>query len=216
MNGKPGQAGARSARIATLSDQEALAIVDLIAGEFATTETPAGEKEQSAALAAAFAATGTAIDLSPSATADAAVAGRAARELLGIMAEVPEMQDALAHWIALFERQKMGKLRVIRKSDGALVGRCGFGVYGPDDTPEIGYSLYPEFWGNGYVYEAASALRDWYWRETDRDHFIGLADVRNENSLKVLRKLGGIYTHTGDNDHGHHCEWYRYDRPAAA
>lgn len=127
-----------------------------------------------------------------------------------------EMDAALAHWIELFERQKMGKLRVVRKADGGLVGRCGFGVYGPEEIPEIGYSLFPEFWGNGYVYEAASALRDWYWRETDRDHFIGLADVRNEKSLKVLRKLGGVYTHTGDNDHGHHCEWYRYDRPAAA
>jgi RimJ/RimL family protein N-acetyltransferase len=127
-----------------------------------------------------------------------------------------EMDTALASWIALFERQKMGKLRVTRKSDGVLVGRTGFGVYGPEETPEIGYSLYPEFWGNGYVFEAASALRDWYWHETDRDHFIGLADVRNENSLKVLRKLGGIYTHTGNNEDGHYCEWYIYNRPTAA
>lgn len=126
------------------------------------------------------------------------------------------MDQALAHWIDLFERQKMGKLRVTRKSDGVLVGRCGFGVYGPEEIPEIGYSLYPEFWGNGYVWEAASALRDWYWRETDRDYFLGMADARNEASLKVLRKLGGAYTHTGDNDHGHYCEWYVYKRPAAA
>lgn len=126
-----------------------------------------------------------------------------------------EMDDALAGWIALFERQKMGKLRVTRKADGVLVGRCGFGVYGPDDTPEIGYSLYPEHWGHGYAYEAASALADWYWRETTRDHFIGLADVRNEMSLKVLRRLGGVYTHTGGNDHGHLCEWYIYRRPTA-
>ena len=109
----------------------------------------------------------------------------------------------------------MGKLRVTRKSDGVLVGRCGFGVYGPEETPEIGYSLYPEFWGNGYITEAASALRDWYWRETDRDHFIGIADVNNQNSLKALRRIGGVYTHTGPNDHGHVCEWYIYNRPAA-
>lgn len=127
-----------------------------------------------------------------------------------------EMDTALTHWIALFDRQRMGKLRVTRKSDGVLVGRCGFGVEGEEELPEIGYSLYPEFWGNGYAYEAAAGLRDWYWRETDRPYFIGMADVRNEASLKVLRKLGGVYTHTGDNDHGHHCEWYRYDRPAAA
>jgi RimJ/RimL family protein N-acetyltransferase len=126
-----------------------------------------------------------------------------------------EMDGALAHWIDLFERQQMGKLRVTRKSDGVLVGRCGFGVEGVEEIPEIGYSLYPEFWGNGYVYEAASGLRDWYWRETDRPFFIGMADVRNEPSLKVLRKIGGVFTHTGPNDHAHQCEWYRYDRPAS-
>jgi [ribosomal protein S5]-alanine N-acetyltransferase len=125
-----------------------------------------------------------------------------------------EMDSALRHWIELFERHKLGKLRVVRKADGVLLGRCGFGVYGAENIPEIGFSLYPAFWGNGYILEAASGLCDWYWRETDRDFFIGLADVRNENSLKVLRKLGGTYTHTGDNDHGHLCEWYRYDRPA--
>jgi ribosomal-protein-alanine N-acetyltransferase len=127
-----------------------------------------------------------------------------------------EMDSALGHWIELFKRQKMGKLRVTRKADGVLVGRCGFGVYGEEATPEIGFSLFPEFWGNGYIFEAASSLRDWYWRETDRNHFIGLADVRNENSLKVLRKLGGVYTHTGDNVRGRRCDWYRYDRPAQA
>ncbi len=126
-----------------------------------------------------------------------------------------EMDTALAHWMMLFERQKMAELRVTRKSDGVLVGRCGFGVEGVEEIPEIGYSLYPEFWGNGYVFEAASALRDWYWRETDRPYFIATADVNNEASLKVLRKIGGVFTHKGPNDHGHQCEWYRYDRPAA-
>jgi ribosomal-protein-alanine N-acetyltransferase len=127
-----------------------------------------------------------------------------------------DMDAALAHWIALFERQKMGKLRVTRKADGVLLGRCGFGVEGVEEMPEIGYSLYPEFWGNGYAFEAAAALRDWYWRETDRPRFIGTADVRNEASLKVLRKLGGVFTHTGDNEDGHHCEWYVWHRPAVA
>ena len=125
------------------------------------------------------------------------------------------MDKALAHWIDLFERQKMGKLRVTRKSDGVLVGRCGFGVFGEEEVPEIGYSLYPEHWGNGYAFEAASALRDWYWRETDRPNFIGCADVRNEASLKILRKIGGVYTHRGDNGEGHLCDFFIYERPAA-
>ncbi len=127
-----------------------------------------------------------------------------------------EMDGALTHWIELFARQKMGKLRVTRKSDGVLVGRCGFGVEGRRGTAGDRLLALSGILGNGYAYEAASGLREWYWRETERPYFIGMADVRNEASLKVLRKLGGVYTHTGDNDHGHHCEWYRYDRPAAA
>jgi ribosomal-protein-alanine N-acetyltransferase len=127
-----------------------------------------------------------------------------------------EMDEALAHWIDLFETQRMGKLRVTRKSDGVLVGRCGFGVYGADRVPEIGYSLYPEHWGNGYAFEAASALRDWYFRETDRPFFLGMADVRNESSLKVLRRIGMTETHVDHNEDGHYVQFFIYPRPAAA
>lgn len=126
-----------------------------------------------------------------------------------------EMDQALAHWIDLFSTQKMGKLRVTRKSDGVLVGRCGFGVYGSDRVPEIGYSLYPEHWGNGYAFEAASALRDWYFLETERPFFLGMADVRNESSLKVLRRIGMTETHVDHNEDGHYVQFFIYHRPAA-
>ena len=42
-----------------------------------------------------------------------------------------------------------------------------------------------------------------------------MADARNEASLKVLRKLGGVYTHTGDSHDHAGVEFYRYDRPTA-
>jgi RimJ/RimL family protein N-acetyltransferase len=123
-----------------------------------------------------------------------------------------QMTKALAHWIDLFERQQMGKLRVRRKADGVLVGRAGFGVHGPDEIPEIGYALYPEFWGNGYAFEAASALRDWYWRATDRDHFLGMAFVANEPSRKVLRRIGMIETHQEPED-GRMLQFHILKRP---
>lgn len=125
------------------------------------------------------------------------------------------MEAALAHWIELFETVKMGKLRVRRKSDGVLVGRAGYGIYGPSGEPEIGYSLYPEFWGNGYAFEAASGLRDWIFRETDRSHFIGMADVRNAASIKVLRGIGMTPLGQQPNDDGQLCEFHIYRRPAA-
>lgn len=128
---------------------------------------------------------------------------------------LPAMEESLQSWIELFATRRLGKLRVTRKADGVLVGRAGFGTYPPDDTPEIGYSLYPEHWGNGYAYEAASGLRDWYYRETDGDHFIGVADVRNEASLKVLERIGMSRTHVGMSHEGHYCQFFIHRRPAA-
>lgn len=126
---------------------------------------------------------------------------------------VAEMEAALDEWIELFETRRLGKMRVTRKSDGVLVGRCGYGIYGPTGEPEIGYSLYPEFWGQGYAFEAASGMRDWYFRETDEPHFIGMADVRNAASLKVLERIGMTRTRVEASDEGMLCQFHIMVRP---
>ncbi|MEO8757245.1 MAG: GNAT family N-acetyltransferase [Devosia sp.] len=113
----------------------------------------------------------------------------------------------LAEWISQFDTQRMGKLRVTRKSDGAMVGRAGFGLHGPTGEPEIGYALFREHQGQGYATEAAAALRDWIFRDTDWDHFIGFADVRNESSLKVLRRIGMVETVVADFE-GMICQFH--------
>ena len=108
---------------------------------------------------------------------------------------IADLEKELDHWIELFETRRLGKLRVTRKADGVLVGRCGYGVYGPNDEPELGYSLYPEFWGNGYAFEAACGMRDWLFEETDTPFFWGSADSRNEASVNILRGIGLRETH---------------------
>jgi hypothetical protein len=106
MTSERSQIELREERIASLSDQQALAIVDLIAGEYADMETPAGEKEQRAALDAAFRAAGVKVDLSQSTTADIAAAGRAARELLRVMAQAPDLHASLDGWLEEPPRQE--------------------------------------------------------------------------------------------------------------
>lgn len=119
--------------------------------------------------------------------------------------------QALRGWIALFNQSRLGKLRVTRKSDGVLVGRAGFGVE-PSGEPEIGYALYPDHWGMGYGLEAAAALRDWIFRETDEPHFLGMADVRNGPSLRVLRAIGMTPTHVVEEP-GRHMQYHILRRP---
>lgn len=106
-----------------------------------------------------------------------------------------ECAARLSVWIDNFSTHRMGKLRLIRKSDGVFVGRAGFGLYPPTGEPEIGYALLPEHRGAGYATEAASALRDWIFHDTAWDQFIGFADIRNYPSLAILRRIGMVPTH---------------------
>jgi RimJ/RimL family protein N-acetyltransferase len=122
-----------------------------------------------------------------------------------------ECTTALMHWIDLFETRRLGKMRLERKSDGLLVGRCGFGVHGPEAVPEIGFSLFPQYRGQGYATEAATALRDWYFAETDSDHFIGMADVRNTASLATLARIGMKKTHV-EPDGDRQVQFHIYTR----
>lgn len=101
----------------------------------------------------------------------------------------------LAVWHENFAQHRMGKLRLTRRSDGAFIGRAGFGLFGDKDEPEIGYALLPAYHGEGYATEAASGLRDWIFRETAWTYFLGFADVRNGASLAVLARIGMTKTH---------------------
>ncbi len=124
-----------------------------------------------------------------------------------------ESEAALALWMDLFAARKLGKLRVRRKADGVLVGRAGYGIYDPTGEPELGYALYPEHWGNGYAFEAASGLRDWIFRETRATHFIGIADVNNAPSLRILTGIGMNETHVEPYGKERVYRFHIYRRP---
>lgn len=118
----------------------------------------------------------------------------------------------IALWDKNFKEHRMGKLRLIRKTDGELVGRAGFGIYEPTGEPELGYALFQKQWGNGYAFEAANGLRDWIFRETNHDHFIGLADVRNNASIRILQGIGMEPTRIAIDEYGLTCQFHDYKR----
>lgn len=120
---------------------------------------------------------------------------------------------ALAGWIDLFATRQLGKLRLARKSDGAFVGRAGFGIYTPTGEPEIGFALFEDFQGKGYATEAAAGLRDWFFRSDKGEHFIGLADTRNKPSLAVLRKIGMEPTYVEYEPGGLSAQFHLLRRP---
>jgi hypothetical protein len=86
-------------RIAKLSDQQALSIVDSVAGEFAPEEMPEGRDEQAGALATLLRPASPELDTKAALKADTAAAAQAARELLKVMAEAPEMRASVEGWL---------------------------------------------------------------------------------------------------------------------
>ena len=57
-------------------------------------------------------------------------------------------------------------------------------------------------------------MRDWMFRETDASHFIGMADVRNAASLKVLGRIGMTKTVVEPSDDGQMVQFHIMRRPA--
>lgn len=86
-------------KVALLTDQQALSIVGSLAGEFAEADTPEGYEAQMQALKALFEKEGQAPDLESAAGSKTPAAANAARQLLLLIAELPEAGSSLEQWL---------------------------------------------------------------------------------------------------------------------
>jgi hypothetical protein len=86
-------------RVSTLTDQQALSIVDFLAGEFASSDMPEGTKAQAQALGALLSREGHDLDLSRVAQSSTTPAATAARQVLLMMAQVPQMKASVDQWL---------------------------------------------------------------------------------------------------------------------
>ena len=89
-----------------------------------------------------------------------------------------------------------GMLAVERRKDGAFLGICGLSVehWYPDDL-QIGWRLFPRYWGQGYATEAALVWRDHAFSR-DIARLISISDVPNTRSHRLMQRLGMRLDHT--------------------
>lgn len=71
----------------------------------------------------------------------------------------------------------------------------------PAGMMEIGWRLAPEFWGNGYVTEAAKAWLDFAFERLGREEIVSFAVWNNVRSTAVMERLGMRPDPSGDFDH---------------
>jgi ribosomal-protein-alanine N-acetyltransferase len=121
----------------------------------------------------------------------------------------------LQYTLASYEQLALGYLAVLRKDDGALIGRCGLmdlvvdstepehgirrGWFGREEAPvgialtyecELGYTFDPAVWGQGLATEAACCVRD-YARDVLRlSYAVSAIRPQNTRSRRVAERSG--------------------------
>lgn len=104
------------------------------------------------------------------------------------------------------EKHGFGFWAVILKETGELIGNCGLTMQMIDgeSLPEIGYHINKNHWRKGYAKEAASAVRDWAWANTDYPALYSYMTKDNEASVKTAAALGMVKI--GEYTDGHYGE----------
>lgn len=72
---------------------------------------------------------------------------------------------------------------------------------------EIGYSIHPDYWGQGYASEAALAVRDFAFSNTEVTLLRATCRPENKGSAAVLQKIGMRYVKTIPLDKLVHGTW---------
>lgn len=73
--------------------------------------------------------------------------------------------------------------------------------YLPIGSIEIGWRLAPEYWGKGYVTEAANAWLGFGFETLGTDEIVSFAVWNNARSTKVMERIGMTADPSGDFDH---------------
>lgn len=93
----------------------------------------------------------------------------------------------LGHWAL----NGFGRWAVVEKASGRMIGRTGF-LDAPYEWPgnELGWTFLREMWGKGYATEAATAARDFGFREIGMERVISMIHPDNAPSQAVAGRLG--------------------------
>jgi [ribosomal protein S5]-alanine N-acetyltransferase len=92
--------------------------------------------------------------------------------------------------MAMYENHGFGLWHAARRSDGVSIGMCG--LLKRDILPDvdIGYAFLPEYWGQGYAFEAADAVTRHAACKFGLDRLIAVVLPGNAASIRVLEKIG--------------------------
>jgi len=82
------------------------------------------------------------------------------------------------------------QLAIILKNKNILIGDIGIHFLKIDNQVEIGYTLSPNYQGQGYAFEAVSSVITYLFSDLKKEMIIASVDKDNIKSINLLHKLG--------------------------
>ncbi len=116
----------------------------------------------------------------------------------------------LALWNGQWTLRRSGQWAVELRSTGEFIGRAGTHLPLRAGWPglEVGWTLHPDHWGQGFATEAGRAAVDWAFANHDVDELVSVILAENTASQAVARRLGfawreeRVLPHFSDAPHG--------------
>lgn len=108
----------------------------------------------------------------------------------------PYDENGVKRWldwcIRSYAENGFGLWAIELKENGDFIGDCGISLQNIDGEilPEIGYHINKKFWQKGYAKEAATAVRDWLFSNTDYENTYSYMNIDNVASYSTAASIG--------------------------
>ncbi|MDF4410539.1 GNAT family N-acetyltransferase, partial [Vibrio parahaemolyticus] len=88
-----------------------------------------------------------------------------------------------------------GTFSIVSAETDEVIGYCSLLRSKHTELPEIGYRIFPNFWGRGGATEAAKLIVRYAFEKCGLSAVYAQVDPNNLRSIGVLRKLGMSFSH---------------------
>jgi RimJ/RimL family protein N-acetyltransferase len=92
--------------------------------------------------------------------------------------------------VATYERHGFGLYQVELKDTQTPIGMCGLLKREELPQPDIGFAFLPDFWNQGFAFEAAAAILTDARERLKLNRILAIVNPDNDPSIKLLEKLG--------------------------
>lgn len=89
-----------------------------------------------------------------------------------------------------YRKYGFGRWATVLKENGQLIGFAGLKYLPELNEVDLGYRFFKEYWGRGLATEASLAIVRYGFEQLGLQQIIGITQVENTASGKVLEKLG--------------------------